>query len=626
VTKFFANFKGDALGGITAGIVALPLALAFGVSSGLGASAGLYGAIFISFFAALFGGTNTQISGPTAPMTAISMLIVASILAAHNGNLEKALPLILLVFLLAGLLQIVLGFIHLGVYIRYIPYPVISGFMTAIGLIIIITQILPALGYYPKEDLIFVDTFKPKAEKVILQNILKDEAGEGILNLQDFKETIARSNEVSAEAVLKESQILAAKEASGTLGTLRVLPRVFQNINWLEFALAVGTIFIVFGFKKITKKVPGTLVALVIMSGIAIIFNMEYRAIEAIPSTIPLPKLSIFFGVSFSAVLPYFFSALTLALLGAIDSLLTSLVADNVTKTKHKPNKELIGQGVGNSIAAIFGGIPGAGATIRTVVNINAGGKTRLSGMISGIILLVIMLTFAPIASQIPAAVLAGILITVGINVVDYKGLKAISFLPKDIGFKFFNFKIKFSSEVLVMVIVLLLSTFWDLIYAVSIGLVMASLIFMKKIGSLTAKRSEAKPFKETIWKDTLKLPEKLKQNLYIRNINGPLFFGSTEDFQKLSAQIPDSAKTVIIRLGKMVYMDQSGLYAMEDMLLDLKRRNVNVLFVRLLRQPRYMMERIKVIPNVVAEDCIFEHVAECVEWLKANLENKSKL
>jgi SulP family sulfate permease len=236
------------------------------------------------------------------------------------------------------------------------------------------------------------------------------------------------------------------------------------------------------------------------------------------------------------------------------------------------------------------------------------------------------MLTFAPIASQIPAAVLAGILITVGINVMDYKGLKAIYFLPKDIGFKFFNFKIKFSSEVLVMVIVLLLSTFWDLIYAVSIGLVMASLIFMKKIGSLTAKRSEAKPFKETIWMDTLKLPEKLKQNLYIRNINGPLFFGSTEDFQTLSAQIPASAKIVIIRLGKMVYMDQSGLYAMEDMLLDLKRRNVNVLFVRLLRQPRYMMERIKVIPNVVAEDCIFEHVAECVEWLKANLENKSKL
>jgi sulfate permease, SulP family len=178
--NIFSNIKGDAFGGITAGIVALPLALAFGVSSGLGPSAGLYGAIFISFFAALFGGTSTQISGPTAPMTAVSMVVIAGIIAANDGDVSKALPAILTVFILAGLFQIGLGLIGLGKYIRYIPYPVVSGFMTAIGVIILLTQILPSVGYYPKEDTEFVNTFKAEAEEVILENILKEEAKEGI--------------------------------------------------------------------------------------------------------------------------------------------------------------------------------------------------------------------------------------------------------------------------------------------------------------------------------------------------------------------------------------------------------------------------------------------------------------
>ena len=190
----FKHFRGDLFGGITAGIVALPLALAFGVSSGLGPSAGLYGAIFISFFAALFGGTDTQISGPTAPMTAVSMVVIASIVAAFDGEVSKALPAILTIFLLSGLIQILLGFLGLGKYIKYIPYPVVSGFMTAIGVIILITQILPAIGYYPKEDMAYVNKFKPIAEEVILENILKEEAGEGIMVLEDFEETINEPN------------------------------------------------------------------------------------------------------------------------------------------------------------------------------------------------------------------------------------------------------------------------------------------------------------------------------------------------------------------------------------------------------------------------------------------------
>ncbi len=600
----FKHIKGDIFGGITAGIVALPLALAFGVSSGLGPSAGLYGAIFVGFFAALFGGTNTQISGPTAPMTAVSMVVIAGIVAAFDGDVSKALPAILTVFILAGLMQIALGLIGLGKYIKYIPYPVVSGFMTAIGVIILVTQILPSVGYYPKEDVEFVQQFKPHAEEIILDNILKEEAGEGILVLEDFKETIKRADNITQAQVLKESQTLAAKDASGVLGSIKVLPRALQNINWLELLLALGTIIIIYGFKRITTKVPSTLVALLVMSGIAIGFKLNYRPIEEIPSGLPIPNLEIFTSFSLGNITPYIFTALTLALLGAIDSLLTSVVADNMTKTKHKPNKELIGQGIGNTIGAIFGGIPGAGATIRTVVNINAGGKTRLSGMVASLLLLLILLALGPIASQIPAAVLAGILITVGIGVMDYKGLKAIPYMPKP--------------EVAIMIVVLILSSVWNLVYAVGIGLVIASLMFMKKIGDLTAERSDVKSLlKEKAWSDEIDFPKELQEEVFIKHIKGPLFFGSTSDFQQLMGQIPDTATTIIIRMGRMQYIDQSGLYALEDALIDLTKEGKKVLLVNILKQPRYLLERIDIIPDLVPKDQIFETFDESIVWIK---------
>lgn len=615
----FSNIKGDAFGGITAGIVALPLALAFGVSSGLGPTAGLYGAIFISFFAAMFGGTNTQISGPTAPMTAVSMVIIASIVATNDGDINKALPVILSVFLLAGIIQIGLGVLGLGKYIRYIPYPVVSGFMTAIGVIILLTQILPSLGYYPKEDAEYVEKFKPQAEEVILENILKEEAGEGILVLENFKETINRAEVITQEDILKESQTLAAKEASGALGAIKILPRALGNINWLELLLALSTIFIIYGFKRITKAVPSTLVALLVVSGIAVAFGLDYRPIEEIPSGLPMPNLEIFTTFSLGNLTPYIFTALTLSLLGAIDSLLTSVVADNMTKTKHKPNKELVGQGIGNSIAAIFGGIPGAGATIRTVVNITSGGKTKLSGMIAGLLLFIILIGLGPVASKIPAAVLAGILITVGIGVMDYKGLKAIPSLPKDVKIG----PVKLSSEVMIMMVVLFLSTFWNLVYAVGIGLVIASLMFMKKIGDLTSERSDVKPLiADKAWADETGFPANLKEEVFIKHIKGPLFFGSTSEFQQLAKQIPTTAKAVIIRCGRMQYIDQSGLYALEDVLVDLEKSGIMVLIVGLLKQPRYMMERIDIIPDLIPKEHIFENFKECTAWVRENVKD----
>ncbi|MFT4536650.1 MAG: SulP family sulfate permease [Saprospiraceae bacterium] len=598
----FSHIKGDLMGGITAGIVALPLSLAFGVSSGLGPSAGLYGAIFVSFFAALFGGTNTQISGPTAPMTAVSMVVIAGIIATTEGDISKALPVILAVFLLAGLFQIGLGLLGLGQYIRYIPYPVVSGFMTAIGVIILVTQILPAIGYYPKEDTALVSSYTDQAKELIIHGMVNDEAAKGTLYVTALQSTIAKAESVHADQILTEAKTLTGANTSGVIGTIKILPRALQFINWLELLLALLTIVIIYGFKKITTKIPSTLVALLVVSGAALLLKLDYKTIQEIPSGLPIPNLTIITDFNYATFVPYIFTALTLAILGSIDSLLTSVVADNMTKTKHNPNQELIGQGIGNSIASVFGGLPGAGATIRTIVNIKAGGKTKISGMIAGIMLLVILVALGPAASKIPAAVLAGILITVGIGVMDYKGLKATPHMPK--------------SEVIIMLVVLVLSATWNLVYAVGIGLIIASLMFMKKIGDLTENKSSIKNFEEEPWDDEKNLNKIKLKDVFIKHINGPLFFGSTSKFQQLMSQLPPNATTVIIRMKEMNYMDQTGLYAMEEVLITLAETGRKIIFTGVQEQPRYMMERVDIIPDLIPRDQIFSEFDHAIESL----------
>lgn len=605
----FKHFKGDLFGGITAGIVALPLALAFGLQSGLGAAAGLYGAIFISIIAALFGGTNTQISGPTAPMTAVSMVIVAGIIAASEGDLDKALPSILIVFILAGLFQIVLGLFKVGEYIRYIPYPVVSGFMTGIGVIIIITQLLPMMGYYANEDEQFVQSFVPQAEEVILERILREEAAEEILVLEDFEETVRRAGQITESDIIKEATALARNEASGVIGALRVFLKAIQNINWIDFFLCVLTIFIIYGFKRITTAVPSTLVALLAVSLGAFFFIPDYRAIGTIPSGFPQLKLGIFANFSIVQVTPYILTAISLALLGAIDSLLTSIVADNMTKTKHNPNQELVGQGLGNSVAALFGGIPGAGATIRTVVNINSGGKTKLSGIVAGILLLIVLLSLGPTASQIPAAVLAGILITVGIGVMDYKGLKHVRQLPKQ--------------EVVVMLLVLVLTVFVGLIEAVIIGLILSSILFMKTTADVVEHRTYTAPLRdfsrEISWVDEGDFIDRVGDKVYIKHLDGPLFFGFASRFGDMIKAIPN-IEVVVIRMDKVPYVDQSGAYAMEDAVMDLYEQDIKVVFTDLHGQPRDMFERLRIRGGLVEEQYFFTDFQTCATWLEKYL------
>ena len=603
----FSNIKGDIFGGLTAGIVALPLALAFGVQSGMGAAAGLFGAIFIGFFASLFGGTNTQISGPTAPMTAVSMLIIAGIVQSNNGNLEDAIPSILIVFLLAGLFQVLFGIIKIGSLIKYIPYPVVSGFMTGIGVIILITQLLPLLGYSPAADEVNIDKFMPQAEEVLLEKILRNEANEGLLVLEDFRETVKRAEQVGVDEMRLEAETLVKSDASGVIGSLRYLPKAIQNISWLEFLLALLTILIIYGFKRITKAVPSTLVALLVISGGVAIAGVSASKIGYIPSGFPKLRLDMFSNFNLSDISPYIFTALSLAVLGAIDSLLTSVVADNMTKTRHESNKELIGQGIGNSVAALFGGIPGAGATIRTVVNIDAGGKTKLSGMIAAVLLLIILIVIGPFASEIPNAVLAGILITVGFGVMDYKGLRALRAMP--------------FTDAAVLLIVLTLTVFWDLIPAVGIGLVISTLMFMKQMSDVSAENSKLIELEDGVPDDsTSRIPSMYKEKVFIKKLDGPLFFGNTRDIQTLAGKIPNKASHVIIDMRDVPYMDKSGLLAMEDILLTMEQNDIVQLFVGLNQQTRYMLESFNIIPRLIPEDNIFTDFQHTIQYVRDNV------
>ncbi len=612
----FRFFKNDALGGITAGIVALPLALAFGEQSGLGAAAGLYGAAFIAFFAAMFGGTPTQISGPTAPMTALSMVVIASLIQTYEGKLEEALAVILMVFLLAGLIQIVLGFLKLGSYIKYIPYTVVSGFMTGIGVIILITQIPPALGYYAGQDEEVVESFLPQAEELILERILKEEAEDGIMVLEDFRETIDRAQQVSEEDIKTEAQVLATNDSRGVFGSLSYLKESISNINYIELLLAAITIAIIYGFKRITKAIPSTLVALVVVAGGAYLLGLDYVKIKEIPVGLPVFHFEMFSGFSFGKLAPFLISAVLLALLGAIDSLLTSVVADNITKTQHEPNKELVGQGIGNGIAAMFGGLPGAGATIRTVVNIQAGGKTKLSGMVAGILLFVILILLGPTASLIPAAVLAGILITVGIGVMDYKGLKALRRMEL--------------SEKIILLSVLLLTVFWQLVYAVAVGLVLAAIVFLKRMSDISATQVITNNMTRTeddreLWEDELVVAPEIREKVVFKHLNGPMFFGFVSDFRSMVSDLPD-IHILIIRMEKVPFMDQSGVYALEAAVEQLHQQEVVVVLCGANDQVGGILKSMKIVPEMVSERHMFDDFSSCRIWLREVLANDGAL
>lgn len=481
----FHNLKGDIYGGITAAVVALPLALAFGVASGTGAIAGLYGAIFVGVFAALFGGTPSQVSGPTGPMA----IVIATLIVEFSDEPT----LVFSAVILAGLFQIVFGVSGFGRYIALVPYPVISGFMSGIGCIIIILQLAPFIGHS-----------SPKS-------------------------------------------IIAAIQA---------LPGFIDQINpqaALAGLLALGVVY--FTPPPIARMIPPSLLALVIGAVMTWLFLPEAPIIGEVPRGIPAPVLPT---IEPGKLLILAEGALVLALLGSIDSLLTSLVADNLTRTHHLSDRELIGQGIGNTIAGLFGGIAGAGATMRTVANIRAGGRTPLSGTLHAVVLLSLLVGLAPLAEQIPLAVLAGILIKVGIDIIDWRFLQHLYQAPR--------------TEVFVMGVVLVITVLVDLITAVGIGVVLASLLFVKRMADLELAnlRIITHPTEEApLSPDESAILRRNPGGIILIHMDGPMSFGSAKNMVRRMEGVAEwgQFKSVVLDLSDVPVIDGTAALAIEDML-----------------------------------------------------------
>jgi len=407
----FNNIRGDIYGGLTAAVVALPLALAMGVASGAGPIAGMYGAIFVGFFAALIGGTPAQVSGPTGPMTVVMALIFTEYTAMFPNDPQLGATLAFTIVVMGGLFQIGFGVLKVGKFIELVPHPVVSGFMSGIGVIIILIQIGPLFGH--------VSTASP------------------IEVVQSISSLISDPHQASLMLGILVLLIV--------YGVPRFLPKLNHMMPSPLLALIIGTVCYILFFQS---------------EGVSILGE--------IPTGLPDPMIPT---ISWELLPGMISSALILAALGSIDSLLTSLVADNVTKTYHKSDRELIGQGIGNTIAGLFGGLPGAGATMRTVVNVKAGGQTPISGALHAIILLAIVLGAGGLASEIPKAVLAGILVKVGTDIIDWEYLGKIRQVPK--------------AGVILMLTVMFMTVFVDLIMAVATGMIMASLLFLQRVTNL---------------------------------------------------------------------------------------------------------------------------------------------
>ncbi|MEZ5498850.1 MAG: SulP family inorganic anion transporter [Steroidobacteraceae bacterium] len=477
------HWRGDLFGGVTAAVVALPLALAFGVAAGAGPVAGLYGAIFVGFFAALFGGTPTQISGPTGPMTVVS----AAIFVQFHDQPAAAFT----VVMLAGLLQVLLGMLRFGRLINLVPYPVTSGFMSGIGVIIICMQLEPLLGHAVSRNAV--------AALAHLGDDLRHPVGSAVI-----------------------------------VGTVAFIVSMFLP-------------------KSIGRIVPATLLALLVGTLLGLFYFHDAPQLGAIPSALPSLHIPV---VPFAQLRDVVLSAAVLAILGSIDSLLTSLVADNATRTFHDSDRELVGQGIGNFLAGLGGGLPGAGATIRTLVNIRSGGRTALAGMTHALVLLLLVLGLAPLVAHVPHAVLAGILLKVGIDVIDWPFLRRMPRLPR--------------SATACMLVVLVLTVVIDVITAVAVGLVMASLLFIKELADVQAGAIRAltnAPQEGGILTDAeaAQLAEGAGR-IQLLHLAGPMSFGAaTEMMRRISNAM--QVRVLIVDMTDVPLLDASAALAIESII-----------------------------------------------------------
>ncbi len=520
----FQNLRGDLTGGLTAAVVALPLAMAFGVASGAGPIAGLYGAIFVGFFAALFGGTPAQVSGPTGPMTVVMAAILTQYVAMFPDDPARGAALAFTVVMLGGVLQIVMGLARVGQYIDYVPAPVISGFMSGIGVIIILLQLYPLLGH------------------AVPASPIKAAAG--------------------LSALLADPKLSVVAFGAATLAIVFFLPQ------------------------RIARIVPSPLIALVIITfAVALIEpGPAVTLIGDIPSGFPNPQAPTITV----ALLPQMLkSAIILALLGAIDSLLTSLVADNITRTQHDSNRELIGQGIGNTLAGVFGGLPGAGATMRTVINVRSGGRTPLSGALHALVLLALVLGLGPLAAHIPHVVLAGILIKVGVDIIDWDYLKRLRSAPR-VGLT-------------IMSTVLLMTVFVDLITAVAVGMIIASFVFMKRMTDMqiASMRLVTRAEDEAPLNDIERaLIGAAGGRLLLFHLSGAISFSSAKELVRRASKV-DNYSVLVLDLTDVSAIDYTSSRAIEDIIVDALARKRAVYLCGLRTKVHNVLERDRVLRHL---------------------------
>jgi len=544
----FSNWRGDVFGGVTTAIVSLPLALAFGVASGVGPTAGLYGAVCVGLFAALFGGTPTLISEPTGPMTVVMTTIVAEMLSLDP---DQGLGMAFTVVMLAGILQILFGIFKLGKYITLMPYSVISGFMSGIGVILIILQIGPLLGQ--------------------------------------------------------------ATPRGGVLGTLQALPTLVVNLRWPELVLGLISIGIIVAWPKAWRRyAPPQLVALVVGTVLSLwVFgDTDIRRIGEIPTGFPELQRPVFALAHWRTIMV---NAILLGILGCIDTLLTAVIADSVTRTEHNSDKELIGQGIGNFISGICGGLPGAGATMGTVVNIQTGGKTHLAGVTRAVILLVIVLGAAQLTQPIPMAVLAGIALKVGIDILDWSFLKRAHSVSL--------------RGAAIMYGVLFLTVFVDLIVAVGVGIFVANIITIERLSQVQSK--SVKLITDT--DDDVRISPEEKQLLDLGKgrillfyLSGPMIFGLSKAIAREHNSM-QATDILVMDLTDVPMMGVTASLAIENAIRDAVDKGIQVFLVGASEKLLTRLERLGIF-QIVPKDNLFSTRLQGLQTAVQQLQQKGMI
>lgn len=521
------NLRGDAFGGVTAAVIALPMALAFGVASGAGAAAGLWAAVIIGLVAALFGGTPTLISEPTGPMTVVFTSVILSFTATAPDK-ETALAMAFTVVILAGVFQILFGVFRLGRYVTQMPYTVISGFMSGIGIILVILQLAPFLGQ--------------------------------------------------------------ASPKGGVIGTLSQLPQLLSGVQPYELILALITVAILWFTPSWLKKIcPPQLLALVIgtLLSVTVFSAAGLRTIPEFQAEFPSLHTPTFSADQLRLMV---IDGAVLGMLGCIDALLTSVVADSLTRTEHNSNKELVGQGLANIASGLFGGLPGAGATMGTVVNIQAGGRSALSGVVRAVILMLVILLAAPLVSTIPLAVLAGIALKVGIDIIDWDFLRRAHHLSL--------------KAALITYGVIALTVLVDLIAAVGIGVFVANVLTIDRMSALQSKRvktiSTADDDVELSGEEQ-QLLDQAGGKVLLFQLAGPMIFGVAKTIAREHNAI-SNCNAVVFDLSEVTHLGVTASLALENAIKEALEVGRRVHLVLLPGGARNRLEKLKLLERIPQE------------------------